>query len=334
MAVLEAEKKSPAPSSEEELVEDVPKAVRKARPLLAISNLPGATVAAKSVEPSCWDVLRIKARVIQESSAGSSNDPPLPKVGQLQDSVKESLSREDEKVEKALEEVRKELQSLRLEVGGRVLETPPPVAQNTVGNGISWSLLPSAEEMHMTTIKKIQSTKKDGSVILLGYSFDRRDVVEALLGAHRQGTEVRVLLDHRQTLKGPKEQFAVVKEAVANGLDVRLLCGRSISAEYKKAGRGNNFGGLLGIMHCKLVLVREDRRGEAWLATGSANWSTSSRANFELCVSLSLNNTDASLLRLDAVLDGMWNESRLFTEEDTKAAQRARSQSPTRESPS
>ena len=143
-----------------------------------------------------------------------------------------------------------------------------------------------------------------------------------------------MLVDARQTLQGPKEQFAVVQELISQGLNVEVISGRALGPEYKEAGRGGNFGGLVGIQRTKLVYVRtspeETENAEYWVCLGSANWTTSSRCNHEVSVGLTLTEENEELIGLLSHVRTLWESASSVTDEDVRAAQRARSQSPRR----
>ena len=143
-----------------------------------------------------------------------------------------------------------------------------------------------------------------------------------------------MLVDARQTLQGPKEQFAVVQELISQGLNVEVISGRALGPEYKEAGRGGNFGGLVGIQRTKLVYVRtspeETENAEYWVCLGSANWTTSSRCNHEISVGLTLTEENEELIGLLSHVRTLWESALSVTDEDVRTAQRARSQSPRR----
>ena len=63
-------------------------------------------------------------------------------------------------------------------------------------------------------------------ITFLGFSFDRSELVHALISARKKGCLVRVVLDRQMTLHGKtREQLSSAKELVACGVLVRLAAG-------------------------------------------------------------------------------------------------------------
>ena len=118
---------------------------------------------------------------------------------------------------------------------------------------------------------------------VIAFTFDRREVAEALAAAHRKGAQVLLILDRKQTLQGPAEQQRVALQASSLGVPVKLASGSPLSTEYERAGRGRMLSGILGICHTKGLLLWRPvgKEYSLELLTGSANFTTSSRANQE-----------------------------------------------------
>jgi phosphatidylserine/phosphatidylglycerophosphate/cardiolipin synthase-like enzyme len=240
-----------------------------------------------------------------------------------------------ESLEEIVQEMRLEMRELRTEVqksNAVVLHE-----SSARGSGETVNLKPvkveflfSAEAMQVESVKRIRAAEKGDVVYLVAYSFDRRDIAEALLLAHRSGVQVRLAVDSKQTLKGPKEQFAVVQELVVGGLEVRVVSGVSIKDAYAAAGR-NVSTGFMGIQHMKMLAIEPKSSNEpGCVVLGSANWTTSSRANVETSVKLEIDKKDQSWRDLMIHLAALWRQSISLIEADVKAAQRSRSQSPGR----
>ena len=83
--------------------------------------------------------------------------------------------------------------------------------------------------------------------------------------------------------KGKPCKHRVALQAASLGVPVKLAAGRPLSAEYETAGRGRMLSGILGICHTKGVLLWRGVGSNQTLEllTGSANFTTSSRANQE-----------------------------------------------------
>ena len=48
---------------------------------------------------------------------------------------------------------------------------------------------------------------------VIAFTFDRREVAEALAAAHKKGVQMLLILDRKQTLQGPAEQQRVALQA-------------------------------------------------------------------------------------------------------------------------
>ena len=166
-------------------------------------------------------------------------------------------------------------------------------------------------------------------VILMGFTYDRQDVTDALIRAVRRGLGVRVGLDRRFTMSGKcRDQLQRAKQLYAEGAKVRLLDGGSLSGEYHQVGRA--VGGL-GIAHAKVL------HSDKGTVIGSCNWTTSSRANLETGLWVELDLVEARKLclvlqgRLDAGVDlrdaEVAREQSRSVSPRSAASRRARSQS-------
>jgi hypothetical protein len=238
-------------------------------------------------------------------------------------------------LEEIVQEMRLEMRELRTEVQKSNAVVLHESSARSSGETMSvkplqLKFLFSAEAMQVDCVKRIKAAERGDIVYLIAYSFDRRDVVEALMAAHRSGVSVRLALDSKQTLKGPKEQFVVVQELVEKGLEVRVVSGVAIKDAYSAAGR-NVSCNFMGIQHMKMLAVEPKNVCEpGWVTLGSANWTTSSRANVETSVRLEIDRKDRSWQDLMQHLNGLGRQSISLVEADVKAAQWNRSQSPGR----
>ena len=83
----------------------------------------------------------------------------------------------------------------------------------------------------------------------------------------------------------------------------------------------------------KLVLMqlgKPDQTPFYWLTTGSSNFTTSSRCNEEMNISLDLEEKDPNIAELVAHLSATYERGIPLPEADVRAAQAARSASPSR----
>ena len=116
-------------------------------------------------------------------------------------------------------------------------------------------------------------------VLLRAYSFDAPPVLEALDAACARGAACSLVADASQCAK-TKHQWQSLKRVATAGVSVRLAAGHSVRDAYLSDGRGATVGaGLKGLHHAKALLVVGETTAE--LIVGSLNWSTSSKANSE-----------------------------------------------------
>ncbi len=122
---------------------------------------------------------------------------------------------------------------------------------------------------------------------------DREDIVRALVTASRRGALVALVVDYGCTVpeNAKPEQRRVVQMARGEGIVVRVLRGNPLGPEYAAVGRNRTAAGvqsLRGISHAKALVGWDPATGEAIVGIGSSNFTTSSRANVELCVKVKL----------------------------------------------
>ena len=168
-------------------------------------------------------------------------------------------------------------------------------------------------------VEMINAAKLTEQVILLGFGFDRSDLVFALIQCRKRGSQVRVVLDRKMTLTGQtRDQLSSAKELVANGVGVRIVAGVLLAAEYAAVGRSIP-GHLVGIHHAKSLLVGRK------VLVGSTNWTTSSRSNWEMGVEVEVDAVYVSTVE-DMFL-AAWRAGTDLELAQIHEAQRARSAS-------
>ena len=159
-------------------------------------------------------------------------------------------------------------------------------------------------------------------ILLLCFSFDRQEIVDALLAAHRNNHYVRVGADYNMTMKGQtRDQLSCLKRLLAGGVPVSLIQGDPLGPVYESAGRGS-FGNLKGIQHSKGLLCGQ------YAFIGSANWTLSSRANREITVMMNLEKERGKHDALREKFEDVMSYGQPFSEDLAVSALRARSQSP------
>ena len=214
------------------------------------------------------------AKTEEESDLASRNALLELKVKMLQASLREYQAKEAEREAQLNEEP----WALKFGLKG---------SRTDAGGGQKVEFLPSAASMQERCVKLCLESGSGDVLWLIAFSFDRREVTEALSAAQKNGAEVLLVLDQKQTLQGPAEQQRIALQAAALGIKVQLASGDPLSGEYEKAGRGRMMSGLRGVCHVKGLLKWHGE--ELTLLTGSSNFTTSSRANrewsYEICMS-------------------------------------------------
>ena len=264
--------------------------------VLVESRIPPALPAAPKFEAaSCFAALREKAMrlgkatVIAGPSAASASVPssaPMPAQQDLQAAACAAA------VEEEAEE-----------------------ANSTLGELLA---VLDAKASQEAALDMIGSAGQADEIVLLGFSLDRDDLVQALVGAKKRGCSVRVTLDPAMTLQGrTRDQLSSAKSLVAAGISVRVVDGVPLEKEYAAVGR-RVAGHLRGIQHAKAVLV-----GRTLLA-GSCNFTTSSRSNWEVGLQVTLKHPAV----VQEFMLAAWHSGTDLSEAQISEAQRARSASP------
>ena len=119
-------------------------------------------------------------------------------------------------------------------------------------------------------------------VVLLAFTLDRYDVVDAFCEAAARGVRVHIGVDKQHTEKS-ELQCASLQRLLEAGCDIFLMSGVDIRAEYEDAGRPGVRPGT-GHQHAKYLRI-----GNIAIC-GSTNWTTSSRCNNELSLLVELSS--------------------------------------------
>ena len=121
----------------------------------------------------------------------------------------------------------------------------------------------------------------------MGYTFDSPDIRHGLMEARRGGCRVRVFLDKSQLTSGTtRYMMDRVSELYFAGVEVFVCQGPDIRSVYSEVGR--DVQEQYGILHAKMFYCGY-WNNTGVLVHGSANWTTSSRANLEFCTVTELN---------------------------------------------
>jgi hypothetical protein len=257
------------------------------------------------VSASCFAGLREKALRLAGIAEEGSVDPP---AGYGKPEVK---NKAEVPVEAAVKSVRIAENVVR-DTGGGVGD----IEEVSMGAVLSVMDAVATQE---TAIREISRAKR--MVHLNAYSFDRADVVAALVAARKRGLDVKVAMDKGMTLKGKtRDQLSMCKELMAAGIRVHVAEGDNLTAVYRAVGRSIP-GHLKGIMHQKSAMIDD------LVIIGSCNWTTSSRGNFEIGVLFKVEPSHRDIVK--ELLEVPFASGQELTIAAVEEAQRARSESPT-----
>ena len=192
----------------------------------------------------------------------------------------------------------------RAEVGGQITNL-----------GACMSLLTGAAAQSRL-IDLLASCCPGAAVDLTVYTIDRDDLRDAMISArrHRQA-RIRVLSDCRQSLTSGASvagQRSYLLSLEREGVEVRVGCGRALAPVYAQVNRFPAFGSMSGALHAKAAHV------EGVLIVGSTNWTTSSRANFEIAAEVLLSDAGKEVWR--QTFSEQWEKARpIFSAEQELA---------------
>ena len=157
----------------------------------------------------------------------------------------------------------------------RPVEPPAPPAKEGIGEVLE---LLDAKGSQEAVVRLVNGAERN--VLLLGFTYDRPEIHEALLRAAERRVIVKVGLDRRTTLSGkPRDQQQMAQQLQASRIAVVLQKGTPLAPEYSRVNRAVSG---TGILHAKCLLA------DGMFVVGSANWTTSSRGNKEVGVLIRL----------------------------------------------
>ena len=190
----------------------------------------------------------------------------------------------------------------------------------------------------------------------LAYSFDRMEIVDALIRCHKLGHKVRFGIDYHQTHYGNcRDQMACVRKLAAEGVEVNMIQGETLGPVYRAEGREMH-GNWKGIQHAKGVLIQvpeiegrativdrrdwferglgahpnlitqiERREAKNLFVVGSSNWTLASRCNCEMSVIMDITENRSHSLEVEQMFEEYMNRGQLFNANRATASMRARS---------
>ena len=154
-------------------------------------------------------------------------------------------------------------------------------------------------------IDLLASCRPNARVDLTVYTIDREDLRDAMVEARRnRQAQIRLLSDCRQSLTSGASvagQRSYLLALEREGVEVRVGCGRALAPVYAQVNRFPAFGSMCGALHAMAACV------DGVLIVGSTNWTTSSRANFEIAAEVLLSEAGKEV----------WGQT--FTEQCEKA---------------
>jgi phosphatidylserine/phosphatidylglycerophosphate/cardiolipin synthase-like enzyme len=225
-------------------------------------------------------------------------------------------------------------------VAARVEAATEPKPKPKVNAGIDWRLqreiqvpplgicleVLDAVQTQTRALLLLALVNEESEVMLMGYTFDRSDLVEQLLIAQAMCGKVRVLLDETFTFGDKcRNTKAEVLRLLHGSVEMRSWSGRSCADVYREVGR-SVASHIRGIQHSKVLRVDD------YLIVGSCNWTTASRANSELGVLIKMNPDQIG--RVERLLESRWEGGEPVRIEDVRlqqpsssASQRTRSAS-------
>jgi len=192
----------------------------------------------------------------------------------------------------------------RAEVGGQITNL-----------GACMSLLTGAAAQGRL-IDLLASCRPGAAVDLTVYTIDRDDLRDAMISARRnRHAQIRVLSDCRQSLTSGASvagQRSYLLSLEREGVEVRVGCGRALAPVYAQVNRFAAFGSMPGALHAKAAHVG------GVLIVGSTNWTTSSRANFEMAAEVLLSDAGKEVWR--QTFSEQWEKARpIFSAEQELA---------------
>ena len=174
---------------------------------------------------------------------------------------------------------------LALQMEAAPIAPAPSSLASTLGIGTVYAVLDgvTAQEVAIKVIGRARSF-----CLVMAFTFDRQDIVDALKKAKERGVGVILVIDRAFTLScKTKECMPRLQELEAHGIIVRLASGHSAKQEYRAVGR--SYGGR-GIVHGKVVHTESES------VIGSCNWTTSSRTNEEVSLHVKLSGVESAKL--------------------------------------
>ena len=249
--------------------------MEEARGSVAVSSI--STPAQSAASPPATTEARAVA-VYGGSEASTATRGPIPE---------DMLSRLREKAEILREKMRMDsppdprgrpmTTDLALQMEAAPLN-PAPSLGSSLGIGTVYGVLDglTAQEVAIRVIGRAKCF-----CLVMAFTFDRQDIVDALKQAKDRGVEVIMVIDRAYTLScKTKECMPRLQELEAHGVVVRLASGHSAKQHYSAVGRTYNGR---GIVHGKVVHTEMES------IVGSCNWTTSSRTDEEVSLHVKLN---------------------------------------------
>ena len=253
-----------------------------------------ATASMKSIEGlgSCFHGLVEKAKTM-----GQNRGEVRPAVAQQEALLDTTRVREG----LSLDSARDDYAALAVVSRLGAVSHPPP---DSGGPNIKFLM---GRETH-DEIRRLLSSSEGGEVCITAYTFDQPDLAESLI--EFKGS-VRMIADMGQSQGNrTKLQMQTIQQVSRSGVRVRLCSGAPVHESYKEDRRAVNVGrSIRGLQHSKTMLVRT--ADKTCLVIGSANWTTASRSNVEMGVSIEGRSDLEVFTDYAANFDRIWQEAQL-----------------------
>jgi hypothetical protein len=145
---------------------------------------------------------------------------------------------------------------------------------------------------------------KGSKACIRAYSFDQPDVVEAVRSAASRGCDTYLVCDRSQASGKTKQQLQVLKELRSVGTKVKLASGLGVNQAYRSDGRSVRVGSRLqGLHHAKSVMIWCHPGDKVDMLVGSCNFTTSSKANKEASIGISVNSGTELVRRWESAFE-------------------------------
>ena len=138
--------------------------------------------------------------------------------------------------------------------------------------------------------------------------------MEAVRSAASRGCDTYLVCDRSQASGKTKQQLQVLKELRSVGTKVKLASGLGVNQAYRSDGRSVRVGSRLqGLHHAKSVMIWCHPGDKVEMLVGSCNFTTSSKANKEASIGISVNSGTELVRRWESAFEEALKMVRIST---------------------